>query len=64
MAKVTVNREVCRGLGECEALAPLVFEVQDYGAVEVLVDDVPAEELENVRRAVDRCPTSALTLSG
>jgi ferredoxin len=63
MAKISVNREVCGGHGECEALAPLVFEVQDDGIVKAKVAEVPPGELEGVRSATICCPTGALTLS-
>lgn len=63
MAKVTVNRQACSSLGECEAVAPLVFEVQADAPVKVLVEGVPADELDSVRSAVFNCPMSALTLS-
>jgi ferredoxin len=62
MMRLTVDREVCAGLGECEAIAPSIFEVQDDAISKVLVDDVGPEDLEMARRAVMSCPTGALTL--
>lgn len=60
--RLTVDREMCAGLGECEAIAPSIFEVQDDAIAKVLVDEVGPEELETARRAVMSCPTGALTL--
>lgn len=61
--KVTVDREVCAGLGECESLAPSIFEVQRDAISKVMVDEVSVEDSQSVRRAVMSCPTGALTLS-
>lgn len=61
--KVTVDRDVCAGLGECESLAPSIFEVQHDAISKVLVDKVSVEDSTAARRAVMSCPTGALTLS-
>jgi ferredoxin len=58
--RVTADREVCVGAGQCELLAPDVFEVGDDGAVRVL-QDVP-DDGSAVRDAVQQCPTGALAL--
>jgi ferredoxin len=63
MARVSVDPDVCGSIGACEAMAPAVFEVPDDGAVLILLEDIPAAEYDNVRRAVADCPTRALTLS-
>jgi ferredoxin len=47
----------------CEAMAPLIFEVPDDGAVRILHEDVPPAEHDNAIRAVASCPTGALTFS-
>ena len=58
--RVTADREVCVGAGQCELLAPEVFEVDDDGAVRVL-QAVPDDE-DAVRDAVQQCPTGALSI--
>lgn len=58
--RVVADREVCVGTGQCELLAPSVFEVDDDGAVRVL-QDAPDDE-DAVRYAVRQCPTGAITL--
>jgi ferredoxin len=60
--RVTADRERCVGTGQCELLAPDVFEVDDDGAVQVLQAEPDDEDA--ARQAVQQCPTGALTLSG
>jgi ferredoxin len=60
--KVTVDRVKCTGLGICEAKAPEAFEIDEEGSLVILVDDVPADQAEQIRQAVDGCPTAALRL--
>ena len=57
--RVRADRELCVGSGQCELLAPEVFEVDDDGAVRVLEE--PDDE-GAVRDAVSQCPTGALAL--
>ncbi|HJX43411.1 MAG TPA: ferredoxin [Geodermatophilus sp.] len=59
--RVTADREMCVGAGQCELLAPEVFEVDDDGAVRVLQAE-PGEGTA-VRDAVSLCPTGALALA-
>ncbi|SNR90710.1 ferredoxin [Geodermatophilus saharensis] len=59
--RVTADREVCVGSGQCELLAPDVFEVDDDGAVRVLQEHPDAAAA--VRDAVSQCPTGALSLA-
>jgi len=59
--RVTADREVCVGAGQCELLAPEVFEVDDGGAVRVLQEE-PGEGAA-VRDAVSLCPTGAIALA-
>ncbi len=58
--RVVADREACVGAGQCELLAPEVFEVDDDGAVRVL--QAEPEDDAAVRDAVGRCPTRALTV--
>jgi ferredoxin len=62
MARVEVDRTTCTALGICESLASDVFEVGDDGELVVLLDPVPADQLDAVRDAVAGCPTGALAL--
>ncbi|MEE2033025.1 ferredoxin [Rhodococcus chondri] len=58
--KVIVDRTKCTGLGVCESLAPYFFEVNESGELELLKEDVAADELATVEEAIASCPTAAL----
>jgi ferredoxin len=60
--KVTIDGEKCQGHGRCSLISPSVFDVDDYGNGLVLVDEVPAEEQDDVEEAVMSCPENAITL--
>ena len=60
--RITVDRDLCEGLGMCEAMAHQFFEVDDDEVMHVL-DESPAEEhRKQVFAAVNACPVLALTL--
>ncbi len=61
--KVRIDPEVCAGFGICVGITPEVFALHDDGYGTVLVSEVPPELEELVRRAVDQCPTQAISLS-
>jgi ferredoxin len=60
--KVVVDRSKCTGLGICESLAPLFFEVDDSGELIQLKEDIADDELAAVEDAVQGCPTEALRI--
>ena len=60
--RVTADRELCVGSGQCELLAPEVFEVDDDGAVRLLQEETDDDAA--VRDAVAQCPTGALSVEG
>jgi ferredoxin len=57
-----VNRDRCIGAGLCVLTAPEVFDQADDGLVVLLSPSPPDESDEDVREAVRRCPSGALTL--
>ncbi|RBY86488.1 ferredoxin [Blastococcus sp. TF02A-30] len=63
MSRIEVDRDRCVGSGTCEALAPDVFEVDDDGVLVVHREEPGEEELDDVRDAVQACPTRALALA-
>jgi ferredoxin len=63
MSRVQVDRERCVGSGVCESLAPNVFEVDDDGLLMVHREEPDADQLDDVRDAVQQCPARALALS-
>ncbi len=62
--RIEVDRDLCQGLGMCEAMAHEYFEVDDDEVMTVL-DESPAEaDRGQVHAAVQACPVLALTLHG
>ncbi|MFD5537368.1 ferredoxin [Streptomyces sp. NPDC127079] len=60
--KVLVDRGKCQGYGNCVVAEPTVFDLDDDGFVQLLVDE-PSEELRaQVQHAVRDCPARALGL--
>ena len=60
--KVSVDRDLCEANGVCANLVPAVFDLDDEDYLHILVEDVPAEQADLVRRAVLSCPKVALRL--
>jgi ferredoxin len=62
--RVEVNTELCQGHNRCYALAPELFDVDDYGTAIVIGDGtVPAELAEKARLAAANCPEYAITVT-
>ncbi|CAN5832860.1 ferredoxin [soil metagenome] len=61
--KVSADRDVCIGAGVCVMSTEVVFDQDDDGIVVLVVDDVPGAEEAAVRKAVQLCPSGALTLA-
>ena len=61
--KVQVNREQCQGHNRCYAIAPKLFDIDDYGTAFVIGDGtVPPELQDKARLAVDNCPEFAIEI--
>jgi ferredoxin len=61
--RVEVNADLCQGHNRCYALAPELFDVDDYGTAIVLGDGTVTPELEDkARLAVANCPEYAITI--
>jgi len=59
--KIRVDPEKCQGHNRCYALAPEVFEVDDYGLATAVGDGtVPPDHEANARLAIDNCPEFAI----
>lgn len=62
--RVVVDRDRCRGAGQCALTAPEVFDQSEDDGTVVVLDEEPAPELETkVRRAAQLCPNSVITLT-
>jgi ferredoxin len=61
--KVRVDPELCQGHNRCYALAPELFDVDDYGYASAIGDgEVPADLVEKARLAVANCPEQAISI--
>lgn len=59
--KVNVNKEACVGCGTCYNICENVFDIGDDGLAYVKEDvDLEAFE-EDVKVAIDSCPTGAIS---
>ena len=62
--RVHVDPEKCQGHNRCYALAPELFDIDDYGYSSELGDGVVPEGLEEkARLAVANCPEYAISIS-
>jgi ferredoxin len=62
--RVEVNPDLCQGHNRCYALAPELFDVDDYGTAIVIGDGSVAVDLEaKARLAVANCPEYAITIA-
>ena len=62
--KPNVDPDKCIGCGTCESIAPNVFEmgtVNDKSVAVVKEADYEAEQ-DNIKEAVEACPTDAITI--
>jgi ferredoxin len=60
--KVTVDESACIGCELCVDTCPKVFEMNDRGYSEPIVDPVPGEEQACAREAADICPVTAIEI--
>ena len=62
--RVDLDTEKCQGHNRCYALAPELFDVDDYGQAVLIGDgDVPADLEDKARLAAQNCPEYAITIS-
>jgi ferredoxin len=61
--KIHVDPDKCQGHNRCYALAPELFDVDDYGyATEKGDGTVPPELVDKARLAAANCPELAITV--
>ncbi len=60
--RVELDEDLCQGHAMCELEAPDVFKVPKRGIVEIVDHEPPDELREDVERAIDLCPTRAISL--
>lgn len=60
--RVSVDKDVCGGHGDCVMTAPDVFDfVGDDDIVSVLISEPPEKLWDSVREACEVCPTGAIS---
>ncbi len=62
--RIRLDPELCQGHGRCYALAPAIFDSDDYGHCVLLAEDVPGGSESMARDAVENCPEQALVIDG
>jgi ferredoxin len=61
--RVRIDDDLCQGHQMCAIRAPEVFGADDLGQGIVLIDgDVPADQEDAVRNAVNSCPEQAIII--
>jgi ferredoxin len=60
--RATVDDSRCHGHQMCAIASPKVFGSDEYGNAVVLLDPVPRDLEETVRRAEANCPERAISL--
>ena len=61
--RIKVDPDLCEGHNRCFALAPGLFEVDDYGLSRALNEGaVPPGLEEKARLAIDNCPEFAISV--
>jgi ferredoxin len=60
--KLVVDRVLCQGYGQCEAVAPTLFQLDADIVAVVLKTPETAEEIGQAREAVRVCPRQAIRL--
>ena len=59
--KVNVINDKCIGCGNCVALTEgQIFDFNDEGLAETIVETIPEEMEETVKDAITQCPTEAI----
>lgn len=60
--RLIIDSEKCQGHNRCYALAPELFDVDDYGSALVIGDGVvPPDLLDKARLAIANCPEFAIS---
>ena len=60
--RIEVDIDLCQGHAMCELEAPDVFSVPKRGTVTITDPEPPDDLREDVARAVEMCPTQALSI--
>ena len=62
MKKIKVDFDLCESNAKCEALSPGHFMVDDDDFLQIMDEQVPDHDLDQVEHAVAACPKSAISI--
>lgn len=62
--RVSVDKDMCIGAGQCVVTAPDVFDQDDDGMVELLTDSPAEADRDAVKEAEHVCPARVITVEG
>lgn len=60
--RVFVDTDNCEAQGNCVRTCAQVFDLDDEDVLHISEGDVPSDFIDQVRRAVTRCPKQALRI--
>jgi len=58
-----VDQDLCISCGSCIDICPEVFDWNDDGKADVILNPVPSNLEESAKEASESCPTDAIPLS-
>lgn len=58
--KVYVDQDLCIACGACIDICPAVFDWNEEGLSQVIVNEVPEDAEECAREAIESCPSDAI----
>jgi ferredoxin len=64
-----INQETCIGCGNCEGLAPTIFDLDENGFAFVKLDGnqgcvpVPEDQVDHLVEAKEECPTDSIKVT-
>ena len=58
--KVIIDRDLCQGIGNCVAMAPVVFKLDKQN--KAVATDIESASQEKIREAAESCPLDAIVL--
>ncbi len=60
--KTYVDQDTCISCGLCVSTVNEVYDFNEEGKAEAIVDSVPPEQEEDARQAADNCPIDAIEI--
>jgi len=60
--KAKVDKNSCIGCGLCEGICPKVFQMNEDNIAEVIVDEIPTDDIADANEAKESCPVEAITI--